>query len=111
MNLVRFTFIIGLCFVLLGCSKEPEHSVIIVNELAFDVNRIRLGEVRFKNLKPYTTTTYRTITPGNYVLTGMINGQVYTSDPVTIKGDKGVFKWRLTIESLSRIELTVAQIK
>tara|TARA_B100000809_G_scaffold264514_1_gene320558 strand:- start:3013 stop:3354 length:342 start_codon:yes stop_codon:yes gene_type:complete len=103
--IVKSIFILLICVFLFGCSKEPQHSVRVVNGLPMSVSRVRLGEVRFDNMRPNTTTIHSVIVSGNYLLTGMIGGQIYTSDPVSIIGNKGVYKWKLTIESLSRISL------
>jgi hypothetical protein len=102
---IKIIFTLLTCVFLYGCSKEPEHSLRVVNGLHFSVNRVRFGEVRFENLQRNATSIYSVVIPGDYVLTGMVGGQIYTSDPVSIRGERGVYRWKLTIESLSRISL------
>lgn len=97
-------FISLISFLLIGCSKEPDHSVRIVNELSVKANRLRFGDVRYDNLGASRTSEYKDVNEGDYILTALINGQPYSSDPVSIKGD-GIYTWKVTIISLTQISL------
>ncbi|PCI96395.1 MAG: hypothetical protein COB15_10265 [Flavobacteriales bacterium] len=101
----RIVFVGLIGSLLLGCSKDHDNSLRIVNNLYYEAKRVRFGDLRFENLPPQTSSPYQSVAEGVSEFTAIVSGGMAISEPITIKGDY-VHKWTITIISETKVSLT-----
>jgi len=93
----RSVLILFVSLLLIGCSKEPDHSLKIRNRDNQTLRSINIGGVNFKNLEPGEASEYMPIPEGSHTVSWIrnsITGQ--TTEPIVIEG-KGTHKWTLIL--------------
>ena len=93
---------IGMLFV--GCAKDPDNNLRIINTDSQSINNLSIGSVSFGDVNPNSTTSYKHIDEGTHNISGMAGTSSLTGT-CTISGN-GTHNWTLTLNSSGKVDFT-----
>ena len=90
--------ILSACLFLTSCSKDPDHSIRIVNNYGQRIDGVQIGGASFGGIDARATSDYMPISDGSHLLRFTLGSFQVTSDPIDIQGN-GTHKWTISIQS------------
>ena len=103
----NFNITILLLFIVLSfsnCYKKTFHTIRIDNQTLDVIKNISIGSVRYVDVEPGNTTSYREIEEGSHTVKGETQDKVYLNGTVTVIGE-GINKWTIVVKRYGAVEL------
>jgi len=90
--------LLTLSFFIIGCTKEPAHSIRIRNGYQESMGDVRINSKSYGQVNTGSTTAYKPVEEGDFTLSGSFVTGKQLSGSGSVQG-QGTHKWTLTITS------------